>query len=609
MRAIIIDDNYKFAVRILTIYLKNFNKLFATSVTPFFKNECIQNKTIEDFLNKLPQKDEERNEEETIKIENDYIFFINCSVNINSCKRTDFKGIEIMKWLRLKGFNNHCILYSFLSIQSITELNPLNNILLSKGITFIQLYPDRLLLKDTFYGKRSERDNLLPYFRGEIDLIEMRHKNANLYGMERMLHWLKNVMNEQIEIEIKNRNDYDYLLLTYCFDNVNTSSNIKYKFTRNQIEKIRKESPKVLFIDDMADHGWADIIKMIIYGHLEVNSDLFKYINVDDSIKKDEIINAIKKDKKNCYDLVITDLRLYSNESKIHDYTKFVIFEVISAIKCELDNKNRSKFWYIKFLFLTASNNLSLYKQLLNNNNKYTPNGLALKEGPDLLLDTEQSYKNFSDFINLLYMFLNKENKKKSLDILDLSDADSFEEYQILKKLKELPIKIDNMRNSFDKIIIDTNILIEQTIFNFLQEYNTVKMIIEHYTSSIWLHSSVIQELKWQIVRETNKNGKTIVSEQIHDRKRALSEIYLELFKIYDVSIIQENIDYSNVKNPNDLADKYIKNEMLQNNNKKVILLSKDVKNNGPANKDFLMKCKNISSIPFNLSLYEFFSR
>ena len=77
--------------------------------------------------------------------------------------RSQFEGIELLKWLRVNKIYNHCVLTSFLPLHEILSKNPNFGIIGSKGTSFVQL-PDVFDIpdidSDCFYANEHELKQL-----------------------------------------------------------------------------------------------------------------------------------------------------------------------------------------------------------------------------------------------------------------------------------------------------------------------------------------------------------------------------------------------------------------------------------------------------------------
>ena len=155
MKIVIIDSNKKYAEAL-------FEKLKHQN---FCEDKIIHHDIVDlgEFVN-------------AIKIEKDDLILINCELKQkeNTNKRQDFSAIEILKRLRLRKVNNHCIVYSFLTNIRIIKMNPLNSILHSKGVTFVQAPFSVSEIISIDRKEIAKRENLLQFFRAEVDLSKIR---------------------------------------------------------------------------------------------------------------------------------------------------------------------------------------------------------------------------------------------------------------------------------------------------------------------------------------------------------------------------------------------------------------------------------------------------
>ena len=516
---------------------------------------------------------------EKTKGDEDAVILINANI-IGKESRQKHEGITLLKWIRLNGCNNHCILYSFQSINTIVKANPLNSILLSKGVSFIQIpFSDREIAAIAS-SEKAKRENLIPYFRAEIDLVKIRHTEANWFGMRRMTYWINEIFNAQIEISDDYKNDFDFAMLEYTSNLRTGNSHIEHEQVITQIKnqrisylkEIKNQPPKVVYIDDMAQDGWGKILNYLIYDKLDVTHNHFKIIDKQqiDALSRDKIVDRINQHSP---DLILIDLRLKGKvEQEVHDYTRLLAFEIIKQIR----SQNSS--WKRKILIFTASNNFLLFKQMLKKSTN-APNDIFIKEGVDLALSYEQSLSLFKEINELIYLYLKSKKVKSSrTSIPKIDDNTDTESYAIIKKTVE-DIKGNVIRGSHPnnfrwlngkQIIFDTNIFLpKDSKRNFKTEYLTIKNLFESYKHNVWLHSSVLFELNDIKDRE---NGFT--------KMKALTEVYIELIDSCGISIIDKHINYTAKE---DLADNYIKQYLRDNVSKNnLVLLSYDNKPDGP---------------------------
>ena len=130
------------------------------------------------------------------------LFIINANVLVSGKCRTDFAGIELLKYIRLYGMNQHVILYSFMSREQIMQQSIRHSIIFSKGLSFYRL-PDLIkdIISDKFYKNINKTvidkapDDLSDFFKAEYQLPDNRHFVANWWGMLQLLKVQKAIDN------------------------------------------------------------------------------------------------------------------------------------------------------------------------------------------------------------------------------------------------------------------------------------------------------------------------------------------------------------------------------------------------------------------------------
>jgi len=111
------------------------------------------------------------------------LFLININYKTDNISRTDNSGILFLKNLRLNHFNQHCVLYSFLSREQLMLQDPNNSIIFSEGVTFIRMPEDLSKFDFESLAKKQAPDNLSNFFKAEFRLPDDRHFFANWWGV------------------------------------------------------------------------------------------------------------------------------------------------------------------------------------------------------------------------------------------------------------------------------------------------------------------------------------------------------------------------------------------------------------------------------------------
>lgn len=114
---------------------------------------------------------------------NSTLFLINVNYKTDTIARADNAGILFLKYLRLNHFNQHCLLYSFLSREQLMMQDPHNAIIFSEGVTFIRMPEDFSVADFESLAKKQAPDNLNSFFKAEFRLPDDRHFFANWWGV------------------------------------------------------------------------------------------------------------------------------------------------------------------------------------------------------------------------------------------------------------------------------------------------------------------------------------------------------------------------------------------------------------------------------------------
>ena len=174
------------------------------------------------------------------------------------------------------------------------------------------------------------------------------------------------------------------------------------------ISDIRKSfqevPPKIIYVDDQAQEGWAKIFQRMIYGG---ESDNFAVIVPQKEEDEKEIVQCISNEEKRLKEntnqivLLILDLRLKQEKGELP-------IEDISGIKV-LKELKKEKF-SCPILITTASNKWKSYKEI----NRLGALAYWQKKGLDEQNDTKSLLENYFSFLKLIYILC----KDKTIEFL-----------------------------------------------------------------------------------------------------------------------------------------------------------------------------------------------
>ena len=174
------------------------------------------------------------------------------------------------------------------------------------------------------------------------------------------------------------------------------------------ISDIRKSfqevPPKIIYVDDQAQEGWAKIFQRMIYGG---ESDNFAVIVPQKEEDEKEIVQRILNEEKRLKEntnqivLLILDLRLKQEKGELH-------IEDISGIKVLKELKGKK--FSCPILITTASNKWKSYKEI----NRLGALAYWQKKGLDEQNNTKSLLENYFSFLKLIYVLC----KDKTIEFL-----------------------------------------------------------------------------------------------------------------------------------------------------------------------------------------------
>ena len=419
---------------------------------------------------------------ENQNFEKDALFFIDIEIELDGGGAASRKGIEVLKYLRLKNYLQHCVMFSIASLSELLKEHPERIILCSKGVTFVHTIDVRNVnVKNT----PQESSDLKPYFKNDYIVSDDRHSVANWWGVyclykiqhiievskairalneakksqegniKELEQALEKLQEEKPEATIprawKEMNSYQGIVAQY-FNKIESDSIIErvkmveesFEGTQpetvnipNSTDETFKESysnlgtelhnapgrsfsvnmqdvrknfrefpPKIIYVDDQADDGWANVFKRIIYG--TTTTELFKTVKIEQNTDTEQnIVSKIREAQKAFSQmpkymlnpmLLILDLRLFSTENtrKIEEVSGIKVLELL---------KNDS-FPSFPIMVVSASNKINFFAKTI------TLGALFYwqKKGLEEINDTESIIANYYDFIKSVHTICYNEN-------------------------------------------------------------------------------------------------------------------------------------------------------------------------------------------------------
>ena len=187
-------------------------------------------------------------------------------------------GIELIKMLRMIGDHRHIYLYSPLyTLDELVRESPYHLILYTPGITLYDPTSLDHAPKDASVNKFS--GDLSPYLKVGFHLPrEQRHDWANWWGVYQLWtvhqdlypHFSQTIP-QKIEAQLYDIRNQKALFLYRNTPAIKPGETNLYPTKEKEEiddlrQKLKSKPPRILYLDDQAHEGWAEILSRIIYG-------------------------------------------------------------------------------------------------------------------------------------------------------------------------------------------------------------------------------------------------------------------------------------------------------------------------------------------------------
>lgn len=523
---------------------------------------------------------------------NEIVFLIQAGDDRGDGKRI---GIQIILWLRVLGLSNQIFLETPTPFENLIKESLYNTILLSRGIDLIR--SQGVLNLGELKIKRSEPKQIKKILRAYIDIIKIKHEDANWWGALKLIqanNYFSQKTNLLNFIEIKGKllekqKDLTYNIHNYISENeenilfTNSDTNRMLNDINIYIRAIRNKFHEIVYIDDHAYDGFSTILQEIIYGgenkHFivikpEGDKPLFRIENERKiNASAEELFNEInvkKTDKKSSIDLVVADLRFYKNED-VNEFKYLTSFSLIYKLR----RKHPSQ----RIMYFTSSNNFFEFnKILLGDELKYKPQAIFVKQGVEMNLNFKDILESYVNLTKDLYLLLKPESKKNKHVTHKLIDKERkyVSEYNLLQSF------LLNRRNIPMPKLIDQDILVPDTNFLIYEDKKEaiLNLFVEH-KDKIMIHESVYCDLL-----------------RIHRDERSESELrgrclfYINLIQLLNLPLSDfgmdekdkevkrqledQNFDVKKLRNMKDWADDFLVKLVLNCKDKEVLFITND---------------------------------
>jgi len=468
------------------------------------------------------------------------------------------QALEIYKWFRVLGINNHFVFTSNESLETLLRKDRKYLIIVTPGSSFFSK-PAPYVLQELI-DKHENTDEIKFHLANSVDYKKIKHEEANWWGLLKLYHYHKILTNNEIQAiektksEVSERLEFNLLKYIYSDDLFPNDFADKPKIL-NRLSEISNLDFNIVFIDDHANEGWGDLLKNILQGNNTSTSNKGNFIiicpnehSTVDKLFKEYVVKTSNKK----INLVISDLRYNKKEEELRDYRDLISFQLITKINEDISTN---------ILYLTAANNLFMYKKLIDK--KHLPLKIFIKEGFDFNLTNQESLNNYKELTQTIYDILIAKQKAKG--IIETMNIEEVKRLEAIKaNLTEICFSNYSTLtfSSYTHIVLDTNFFISKS------NHNSVLKCFKALKDKIFIHEAVYKELQW------NAKGDEAL-------KKILCEFYAKIILSDNYNIDKWTLAGNSIVSiiEKDMADKYLVayvKHLISDKNNKVLFISDD---------------------------------
>ncbi|QYO65286.1 hypothetical protein [Leptolyngbya sp. 7M] len=500
------------------------------------------------------------------------VFKIELSRTYSAKIADSWQGVELLLWIRVLGMLNHVLLVTNADLGSILRLNRRrNSIIQCKGST-VQMNGKSTALD---LSERADPMELKEYFKGFVDLTNIKHTSANRFGLERLQQLHRNNDRSYTPLQkFAPDVEYEAFKQAYSIDPISSLNNLgdAPKLLQRLRTVVEDKRPKIIMVDDMAEMGWSHIFHGILGPGCDFHSIGKQDISNNSSPQAlATIIRSKGLDIKEPH-LLILDLRLLSDEENenlerpMDDYKELLSFKTLQALNLRKNDDLR-----LRVMFSTASKDASKLSAL-KKDRTYAPHGIFIKEGIESQLSAHKSLSLYCDMLKMLREIIYKMSATSLINDGELLHPD------IEQHRRELVTKLSGQWNGVKKsrehgslrwhqdICLDTNVFLAE------DESESLVHLLKNSSSRLRVPRTVLYELQKIADDKSQTYGSNdVLASFFIDR---IDELQIEITE-EGMSDNQRNVIATNQHHPPHFADGQIKTIMLENVGQR-LLFTKD---------------------------------
>jgi len=407
------------------------------------------------------------------------------------------QGIDLLIWLRCAHkIGNPIVLYGFQSVEIMLRQKPQSLILLSEGTYYIRLPSSFSSIKNMNLTGVSNWSAIKPYLKSALNMDYFRHRFANKWGIIR-LSLAYDILNKNIidnDRQSVPQSLEEVIANFVYFRDKETPPNPRelglYKRQINHYKKQLKEK-KILYIDDQAKEGWADVLTKVL--GLKTNQLIVISNSYEASFFK-QIRDKISSEKPDC---ILLDLRLIPEiDDKVINEAKFIGAKLAKDIK-----KSYSSLPIIMFSASNKAENLRIALQT-------GCETLWTKEGIDDYKGMRNSVQKLFRLVKIVADACNKYSDENHRAIYESDTLIS----EIEKRAHAIKYKhlIDKgldigFFNEIDKVEVDTSFLMETTLHKAPYHNGNLFLLFYMYRHIFKKQIVILDDVLLEIIRHSKK--------------------------------------------------------------------------------------------------------
>jgi CheY-like chemotaxis protein len=353
------------------------------------------------------------------------------------------------------------------------------------------------------------------------------------------------IKDERINIERKNdKLDHEIQDLTLRLEKTGRFNAAQFDY-KTSSKTLKNKSPKIIYVDDQAEEGWAFVLQNMIYGGPNKAFSIIVPQNNDEV--EDIAADILKRYNELTHDLIILDLRLKGEHGSIVDPEKISGLQVLQIL-----NKQKIN---CPILIVSASNKFYSFTESFRMN----ASAYWMKEGLEDQRNLDWSIENYLHLLDKItvlctskeYMFLSKFKSffnriKNNEEPFWWENIDWISSKAIYAK-SVVTIERDELTEIIGKSV--------QLLDDYLKirMQSSVETTLDSTTPSL-IVTKLSQIL--ELIHRTDNSYKTIgsgkerlgLSEKMRDQIQGLNRITIDLLNIRNKAVHLQNCTFSDMQ-------------------------------------------------------------